>query len=95
MLSRLQPLLLRVVPSLLVVSLVVLTIWGDGGMLEYYDLKAVVEERKDAWAEVERDNMRLMHELKRLESDPVNLERIVAEELGWARSGATLYYFED
>jgi cell division protein FtsB len=87
--------LLSLLPALVLVSIAVSAVWGDGGLLARHELKARLERDKASLAALERANQRLVSELVWLEKDPVLLERAVAEELGWAREGTTLYRFED
>ena len=87
--------LLSLFPALFLGSIAASAVWGDGGLLARHELRARLEHEKAALADLERANQRLVSELVWLERDPVLLERAVAEELGWAREGATLYRFPE
>ena len=68
--------------------------FGDNGMNVRWRLDQDLRVQNEALASVERDNQRLLRELNLADRDPVILERMVAEELGWGQEGATLYRFE-
>lgn len=68
-------------------------IWGETGLLVRHDLRARLGTANAELAALERDNQRLIRELALLERDPIVVERQIAEELGWAREGTTLYRF--
>lgn len=72
-----------------------MAIWGENGLLDWYGLKRHAEAERTEWARIERENERLMYELRLLDEDPVNLERLVADELGWARDGTVIHRFDD
>lgn len=70
------------------------TIWGDHGLLRRMELRQELRDDHRALAELQRDNARLYRELKLMERDPVVVERLVAEELQWAREGTVIYTFD-
>lgn len=80
-------------PTLLIATVAVTTIWGEHGLLQRHALERRLEAANVELATVERENQRLLRELSLMERDPVVLERVVAEELGRAREGSTLYRF--
>lgn len=87
--------LLAVLPALVIGAVVIVAIWGDNGLLRREDLSEELEQANSDLLELQRDNQRLLRELHLLEEDPVAAERAVAEELGWATEGTTLYRFDD
>ena len=92
------PLLHRVVlsllPAMVLVGMAVSAIWGDSGLLARAHLRARLTAANDGVAELDRDNQRILHILSSMDRDPLVVERMVAEELGWAREGSTVYRFD-
>ncbi|NCG19701.1 MAG: hypothetical protein GWP91_11900 [Rhodobacterales bacterium] len=85
---------LAIVPALVLAGILVAAVFGDNGMNVRWRLGQDLRVQNEALASVERDNQRLLRELNLADRDPVILERMVAEELGWGQEGATLYRFE-
>ncbi|MEQ1566711.1 MAG: septum formation initiator family protein [Myxococcota bacterium] len=81
-------------PALALVVLASSALWGDSGLLARYGLRARLDASNADLAALERENQRLVRELVILDRDPRMMERQVAEELGWARPGSTVYRFE-
>jgi len=92
--SLFQRALLALLPALVIASLAASAIWGESGLLARHELRADLDKANHTLAATERENQRLLRELRLMESDPVLLERVVAEELSWAREGDTLYRFD-
>ena len=92
--ATLPRLILAVVPAILLVGIALSTVWGRHGLVPRSTLKADLTRHSAHLASLDRENQRLLRELSLMESDPVVLERMVAEELLLAREGATLYVFE-
>ncbi|HMV68087.1 MAG TPA: septum formation initiator family protein [Myxococcota bacterium] len=88
-------LLYRAAPAVVIVLLVAVTVRGEGGLLQYWELQEQAEEARAHWAQLERRNTDLLFGLQQLQADPVQMERLVAEELGYARPGSVLYHFDD
>lgn len=72
----------------------VITIWGDNGLKELWQLK----QKKEVLA---KTNLALLHqnwlhyeEIKRL-NNPKNLEQVARTELGMVRPNETVYVVED
>lgn len=91
--SLLQRAFLVFAPAAILVVIAVSAVWGEAGLLSRHELRGRLQREKQELARIERDNQRLLSELLWLDRDPVLLERAVAEELGWAREGTTLYRF--
>lgn len=85
--------MLAILPALVLAGIGVSAIWGETGLLVRHDLRQRLDSAKGDLAGLERDNQRLIRELSLLERDPIVMEREIAEELGWAREGTTLYRF--
>lgn len=87
--------LLVVLPAVLMASVGVSTIWGESGVFARRQLARELFQANAELAAIERENQRLLRELRLMDEDPVVLERIVAEELGWGRADATIIRFVD
>lgn len=90
----LRRVLLALLPAMITVAVAVSAIWSDGGLVARQRLAVEVADANAELATVERENQRLLRQLHLMDADPVVLERMVADELGWGRQGATLYRFE-
>jgi cell division protein FtsB len=84
---------LTIVPALLLALIAASTIWGDGGLLVRFQLEGQKERALQENADLTRENARLAREITVLEQDPRAVEREVADAIGRAREGATLYTF--
>ncbi len=94
-LGRLQRVAALLGPSLMVVVVVVWTLVGPNGLRDLYTLSRHADEARDRWANLEKENTRLLLDLQRLQADPINLERLAADQLGLVRPGTTLYAFDE
>jgi cell division protein FtsB len=90
----LQRLVLALLPAALLIAMGTSAIWGDTGVLARHELSDRLDEAQDELAAVERDNQRLYRELMLLERDRTTVERTIAEGLGWAPEGTTVFRFE-
>ena len=86
--------MLALLPAMILLSLAVSTLWGDNGLLARQSLSTSLREASDELALIERENQRLLRKMRLMEQDPVVLERMVAEELGWGNEDATIYRFD-
>lgn len=92
--SFLQRALLALLPALVIASLAASAVWGESGLLARHKLASRLDVANAELAEIDRENQKLLRDLS-VEEDPVVMERLVAEELGWARKGTVLYRFDD
>lgn len=90
-----QRILLTVLPAALILVPAGLAIWSDSGTVERARLQRQLEASRADLAAIERDNARLLRELKLAEEEDAVLERWIAEEIGWTRPGTTLIRFDD
>jgi len=85
----------RILPASILVALTAAAIWGRDG-LETRDL---LRDRFDAsqaeLARLDRENQRLLRDLRVLDRSPEARERMVADELQLARPGTTIIRFRD
>jgi hypothetical protein len=90
-----QRITFRIVPTLIVVGLVGATLFGQSGLLDMWRLQAEANAVKAEWGDVERENSRRLLVLRHLDEDPINVERLLAEEYRWVPEDAHLYEFEE
>jgi cell division protein FtsB len=87
--------LLAVLPAFVIGAVVLSAIWGDNGLIRRLELREELERANVELRQTQRDNTRLLRELRLLEDDPIATERVIAEELEWATDGTTLYRFDE
>ena len=80
---------------MIIASIALFAVWGDNGLFARHRLNAEMRTANAELATIERENQALLRELHLADQDPIVLERMVAEELGWGREGSTIYRFED
>ena len=90
-----QRLALALLPALIISSIALFAVWGDNGLFARHRLKGDLRSANAGLASIERRNQGMLRELHAADQDPIVLERMVAEELGWGREGTTIYRFED
>lgn len=86
--------LLALLPALLLVAVAVAAIWGDNGVFARFELQRDLARETDELAALDRQNAQLLRDIQQLGDDPLLVERAVAEEIGWARPGTTIYRFD-
>ena len=91
----LQRAFLALLPALVISGLAASARWGESGLLARQQLREQLAAANHDLADVERDNQRLLRELRLMDHDTLLLERMVAEELAWGRPGDVIYRFED
>ena len=92
--TTLQRVLLALLPAMILASIAASAVWGESGLLARHVLRGRLDRAGGDLTALDRENQRLLRDLSVMEEDPVVLERIIAEELGWAREGTTLYRFD-
>ena len=88
-------LVFAIAPALVISVLFVIMMWGEEGLHTRGQLREQLVEERQHLAELDRENQRLLRQIKLMERDPVVLERLVAEQLQLAAEGAVLYAFDD
>jgi cell division protein FtsB len=86
---------LVVVPAAVVVVLAATVAWGEKGVVRLVELRVELREANAQLRAIERKNQRLIRDIHALEQDRTAVERVVAEELGWATPQTTLYRFAE
>ena len=79
---------------LLALYLLTSLILGEMGLVKYYRMKAQYNTLTEEIATLKQDNARLMRDVHALKSDPACIERIARDELGLARQGEIVYYYD-
>ena len=90
-----QRLVFVMLPTTVIAMVGAAAVWGENGLVERHRLEAELVQANAELATLERENQRLLRQLKVGAEDPIAVERLVAEELGWGTPSATLYRFED
>ena len=91
---RTRRVFLAILPAALILTLLGGVIWGDNGIVASVQLRSEVEARQSELAELERSNERMLRELHSMNTDPVVLERVVADELQWSHADAVIVRFD-
>lgn len=86
---------LSVLPAALLVLFTTVVIWGDNGVMVRHQLGVQLDAAQADLADLDGENRRLLRSMRALSADPVVLERMVADELGWSREGDVLVRFDD
>ena len=81
-------------PAAVLIGIALSAIWGENGLMEWRRLEQARVEASDQLAAIQRDNQRKQREIHLMMSDRVVMERLIADQLGWAREGSTLIKFE-
>lgn len=96
--SLLATLARRLLWNLLPAALIVVSVWavvfGDEGLLIRSGLKARLHNMEQRVDSIEAENQLMKAEIRRLQTDPVELRRAAAASLLAAEPGSTLYRLE-
>ena len=78
---------------LLVCGVTFLGVWlfEATGLVNYFRMTTELTRMKQEIKELERINQALAEEIHRIETDPLALERLARERLGYVRQGETVY----
>lgn len=83
------------IPLLLfVVIIVLLTIFGDRGLVRVYKLSKENNSMKDYNAKIKAENSAMREEIERLKTDDKYIEMIARKELGMVGKDEVVYRFE-
>jgi cell division protein FtsB len=91
--SVLRRLLFNVLPLGVMTGVVCLAIFGDHGLIRRHYLKLQQAEVQARIASLESQNAELRRKLMVLDTKPIGLTRLAAEEMMMAPSGSTIYRF--
>ena len=77
----------------MVAGIVFLGVWlfEATGIVEYFRMTAELTRMEREIAELEQVNQALAEEIHRIETDPLALEKLARERLGYVRKGETVY----
>jgi len=67
---------------------------GEMGLVKYYRMKVQYNALTGEIATLRQDNARLIRDVHALKTDPACIERIARDELGLARQGEIVYYYD-
>jgi len=82
---------------LLVAGVMFLGIWlfEGTGILKYYRMTTELTRMEREISELTRVNEALADEIHRIQTDPLELEKLARERLGYVRQGETVYQLVD
>ncbi|MBI1908904.1 MAG: septum formation initiator family protein [Deltaproteobacteria bacterium] len=83
----------RKITTVLIAIMLLAAIYGNQGLLKLYRLSRLEKQLESSIMENRRENQRLAFEIKRLK-DPLQLERVVREELGLVRPNELVFITE-
>lgn len=78
-----------------IVALASSLLLGDANPWTVWGLEREKADLAEEWAAVERENDRMLREIRALRADPKAYERLAADRHGVAPEGAVIYAFED
>ena len=90
-----QRLLFSILPALILVALGTAIVFGHNGLMNQWNLQSEMRAANVELAGVERENHALLREIRLMERDEIVVERVLAEQLDWAREGSVIYRFVD
>lgn len=90
-----RPQIVFVLAAAATAFIVLLTIFGERGLVEVYSLKHKVSATSEEISSYEQKNKELLERIDKLKHDPFTIEQIAREELGLVRPGETVYEFVD
>jgi len=74
--------------------MVFFTLFGGRDLVQIYQLRAEWDKIKAGNARLRGENQRLAEQIQRMKHNREEVEKIAREELGLARKGEIIYYFE-
>lgn len=83
----------NVVPSIVVLGIMYLAVFGDDGMFRRIRMHAELEKVERRLASMQEENLLLEREVDQLRNDPVTQKRAAAEELLLVPPGSTVHRF--
>jgi hypothetical protein len=93
--ERLGLLLARAIPVGIVLGLGWELLLGNQSLFRHLELREEAARTAAAWGRESRENMEAHRRLTHLADDPINLERLAADEAGHARPGSVIYRFDE
>lgn len=91
--ASLQRAILSLLPAVLLLSFAASAVWGDSGLLARERLAERLVASNAELARIERENQRLLRDLRLMDRDPAVLERLIADEIGWSTEGTLIVRF--
>ncbi len=83
----------NVLPTVVVLGILYLAVWGDNGLVRRGELSADLVKAERRLETIRRENASLEREVARLADDPITQRRAAAEELLLVPAHSTLYRF--
>lgn len=91
---RARRILLNILPTLLVVGIMYLSIFGSHGFVRRYRMREELARVQRQLSSVQADNAVLQRDIERLQADDTSRRRAAAEELMLVPPNSTVYRFE-
>ncbi len=88
-------LLWNVLPTVVVMAILYLAVWGDNGLVKQRELAADLAKTERRLESVRRENASLEREVARLRDDSASQRRAAAEELLLVPAHSTVFRFPD
>jgi hypothetical protein len=92
--ERMVTVFARVIPALVVMGFAYNLLAGSQSLYNLFELRDDLDASVQREAELTLRNQAATHRLHHLSDDPINVERLVAEEAGFARPGTVLLRFD-
>ena len=89
------PSIVLLLSGLFLITMMILTVWGDRGLLEMWRRQHEVARLAQEIDTSEQENIKLARNIERLRSDMRYIEKIAREELGLVRNGELVFKFVD
>lgn len=83
------------IPAAVMIALTMFIIWGNKGLVRQIELKQELSVANTELAEIQRQNQRMLRQLKAMHADPRVMERVAGEELNMGVAGARIIRFSD
>ena len=84
----------NVIPVALVFVALQLAFVGDDGLIQKHQVKQRLYTTRAKFEQIQHSNKVLKERIRRLKTDPVFIQRVVAERLLAAPEGSTIYRFD-
>lgn len=91
---RARRILFNILPTLLVLGIMYLSIFGSHGYVRRYRMREELARVQRQLATVQAENAVLQRDIQRLQTDDVSRQRAAAEELMLVPPDSTVYRFQ-
>ncbi|MEW6003012.1 MAG: septum formation initiator family protein [Nitrospirota bacterium] len=92
---RRQKLIFLTVILLSLIYFITTLLFGDMGLIKYFELKKTKTNLEKEISEIEKENQQINSEIKLLKEDPFYTEKHVREQFGLAKPDEYIFQYED